>query len=264
MARRIFRFAVTIPAGTALATPLTTPLTMPAVIVRRVTVRVPPGMGGLVGWYLGSSGTRIVPENAGAWMVMDDETFDTDLQGMITSGAWGLTGYNTGSYDHTLHVTFYCDPPQRTGAADVTQFLGSVTIGGGPVIPPVTDTQAAGYAAALTNALAALDAHFVLGLGIVPVPVPAVGTAAAIGYADGRTDAAVAVGGVTPAEGSGPGATDAGYAAGRGNATAAVETALHVPLTIAVVARPDPGTTERARYDTAKSAALAALAVFQA
>ena len=115
MAQEVRNFAVTIPAGTALAAPQVTDLAMPARIPRSVRVRVPPGPAGEVGWALGSAGERVLPWGPGEWIVANDEAIDWPLEGQITSGAWQLQAYNTGAYDHTLYVTFQLDPAASPG-----------------------------------------------------------------------------------------------------------------------------------------------------
>lgn len=110
MAAELYRFSVTIPAGTAIATPQVTPLTMPSRIVSRVVVRVPPGPRGTVGFAFSSGGVQMIPNNEGAWVVADDEKISWDLAGQIDTGAWQLTAYNLGAFNHTLEIRFECDP----------------------------------------------------------------------------------------------------------------------------------------------------------
>lgn len=116
MVAEVREFQVTIPAGTLQADPLVTDLTMPARLVRSVRVRVPPGPAGTVGWALGSAGERVLPWN-GEYVVADNEAIEWPLDGQISSGAWQLIAYNTGTFDHTLYVTFLVDPPQGAGNA---------------------------------------------------------------------------------------------------------------------------------------------------
>lgn len=115
MAAEVRNFAVLVPAGTLKAAPQTTALDMPARIAREVRVRIPPGPAGEVGWALGAAGVRVLPWGADEWIVADNEAIDWPLEGQITSGAWQLQAYNTGTYPHTLYVTFQLDPP-ATGA----------------------------------------------------------------------------------------------------------------------------------------------------
>lgn len=116
MAREVRNYAVTIPAGTAIAAPLATDLPMPARIARSVRVRIPPGPSGQVGWALASSGVAILPWGPGQWIVGDNEVIEWPLDGQLDSGAWQLIGYNLGVYAHTLYVTFQLDPPGGPGS----------------------------------------------------------------------------------------------------------------------------------------------------
>lgn len=115
MAAEVRNFAVTIPAGTLVSAPATIALTMPPRIVLGVNVRVPPGPRGEVGWALAAAGVAVLPWNAGAWIVTDDESIDWPLSQQIDSGAWQLIAYNTGVFPHTLYVTFMLDLPQSAG-----------------------------------------------------------------------------------------------------------------------------------------------------
>jgi len=109
VAREVRRFAVTVPLGTAKATPQVSALAMPPRSVRWVEVKTPPGPHGLVGFQLASGGVQMVPINAGQFVTPDGETIRWDLEGQIDSGAWQMIAYNTGSFDHTLEVRFGCD-----------------------------------------------------------------------------------------------------------------------------------------------------------
>lgn len=121
MATEVRSFAVSIPAGTLSTAPQVSALTMPPRIVTSIRVRVPPGPRGLMGWAISASGTVILPWNAGAWMVQDDEVTDWPLEGQIMSGAWQLTAYNTGVYAHSVYLTFSLEPiGSRAGLTLVT------------------------------------------------------------------------------------------------------------------------------------------------
>jgi len=115
VSREVRRFQVTVPFGTLVATPLVVPLTMPARIVDRIAVRIPPGPNGLVGFAFTASNNPIIPYNGGSWIVANDETITWDLTEQITSGAWQLTAYNLGLYDHTLYVEFLLSLPGQPG-----------------------------------------------------------------------------------------------------------------------------------------------------
>lgn len=124
MAREVRQFQVTVATGTTTTAPQVTALTMPARIVRRVTVRVPPGPRGVVGFQLASGGVPFIPYNTGGWLVADDATIPLDLVGAIDTGAWQLIAYNTGTYTHDLFLTFELDPVQDVAAQGmVTQYI---------------------------------------------------------------------------------------------------------------------------------------------
>lgn len=117
MAAEVRTFAVSVPAGTSQAAPQVTALTMPARVVRSVRFRIPPGPAGVLGFALAAAGVSVVPWNAGAWLVGDNEVIDWPLEGQITSGAWQLRAYNSGVYAHTVYVSFLLDLPQRVTSA---------------------------------------------------------------------------------------------------------------------------------------------------
>lgn len=110
MASEIRQFQVTIPHGTQVAANWTQPLTFPPRIVERITVLVPPGPRGMMGFAIGAAGVPVLPVNQGAWIVTDDDKIDWPLEDQIDSGAWQLFGYNTGAYDHTIYLTFQLRP----------------------------------------------------------------------------------------------------------------------------------------------------------
>lgn len=100
---------MTIPAGTPADAPLTFNLTMPPRAVVEIDVRIPPGPRGYVGFAIYAAGAQVLPTNLGEWFIGDNEPLNWPLESPITSGAWQLTGYNTGQYDHTLYVIFRMD-----------------------------------------------------------------------------------------------------------------------------------------------------------
>lgn len=154
MAREVFAFAVTIPAGTAIATPQVTPLTIPPRIVERIEVKVPPGPRGNVGFQLGMANRQLIPYNAGGFVIADDDDLSWDFESLPTSGAWQLLGYNLGLFPHTLYVRLLTQLPAAQVAAPLAQIpadqLGSdagqlaspdgVAAGGnGVALPPPPD-----------------------------------------------------------------------------------------------------------------------------
>lgn len=106
MANQVQRFTVTVAAGTPLASPATFDLSFPPSGVDRIDVRIPPGPLGNVGFQIGSSGQPVMPFNAGAFIVGNDELIVWPLTNLWDSGNWTMFAYNTGSYPHTLEVRF--------------------------------------------------------------------------------------------------------------------------------------------------------------
>lgn len=117
MAREVRAFDVTIPAGTTADAPYTTEFAMPTRTVIAINVRVPPGPSGTMGFAVDCSGTPIIPLAGTDWITTDNEVIDWPLTDYIDSGAWGLRGYNTGSYDHTVYLRFLLNPPGTTASA---------------------------------------------------------------------------------------------------------------------------------------------------
>lgn len=106
MAQEIRQFQVKIPAGTAKTAGFSADMSFPPRIVTEIEVRVPPGPRGEVGFAIGSAGVPVIPYQSGTWIVTDDADIHWPLENYVDSGSWTLFGYNTGSFDHTLYVTF--------------------------------------------------------------------------------------------------------------------------------------------------------------
>lgn len=102
MAERIEIVDVTIPAGTALATPVTVALNIPDGIIQRIEQRWPPGTAGLVGLRIRHSSQVIIPMNGTAWLVSEDEVVSWPVEGFPTGNKWSVQGYNTDIYQHTI------------------------------------------------------------------------------------------------------------------------------------------------------------------
>lgn len=99
-------FGCLVPAGTPAATPITIDISFPARQVTNIHVRIPPGPAGTTGFALGAAGQQVLPSNAGAWLIGDNEYFDWPVEGEHNSGSWQFFGYNTGLHDHTIYLTF--------------------------------------------------------------------------------------------------------------------------------------------------------------
>jgi hypothetical protein len=141
VAIEVRNFAVTIPAGTSIASGFSASLAIPMREVTQIDIRVPPGPRGEVGFGIGAAGQTIVPYGGVAYIVTDDESLAFPLENTITSGAWVLYGYNTGNYPHTLYVYFHLQlvgsAPAGTSGTPLTgdQITGADT---GSAPPPAT------------------------------------------------------------------------------------------------------------------------------
>lgn len=132
MVDRIERYAVTLPAGTGMSSPATTTLGFRDGVVRRIDVRVPPGPSGLMGFYVGYASGPVIPETAGTFLVMDDESWSYEVDNHPTGTQWQVTGYNTDVYDHTVYVTFHLDELPHAPASMVEVLAISPSAQGAP------------------------------------------------------------------------------------------------------------------------------------
>jgi len=147
VAQEIRAFQALIPAGTAKATPVSVDMSFPSRRVEEIEVLVPPGPRGEVGFAIGSGNVAILPYQAGAFIVADDETIHWPLERQFDSGKWTLFGYNTGQFDHTLYVRFLLNvvqlqgPPLAPGGAGQLvapdQIVELPPVGAPPALPPL-------------------------------------------------------------------------------------------------------------------------------
>jgi hypothetical protein len=105
----VYQFEPTVPNSTAQSSPYSTTLTIPQYEVQLIRWRVPPGPQGNLGWQLLYSGSLVFPQN-GTWVIADNEYATWELDELPTGGSWEFQGYNTGTYDHTVYLTFLCNP----------------------------------------------------------------------------------------------------------------------------------------------------------
>lgn len=113
MATESYDFAVTIPAGTAIANPLTTLTTFPLRRVTRIDWRVPTGANGVMGFRIGLKSVQYRPTQAGTWVIASGQTGFWDLDGNVHSQDWSVIGYNTGANPHTVYVTYHVQVIER-------------------------------------------------------------------------------------------------------------------------------------------------------
>lgn len=139
MAREIRQFAVTIPTGTTTTAPHKEQLTLQPKVVTRIRIRVPPGPRGDMGFAVGNAQKHVIPLTTPAWIVTDNDELVFTPTDYTTSGTWWVIGYNTGTYAHTIYLTFsLTTAPSHKGTPtpipaatlSTTGFTGS---GGAPV-----------------------------------------------------------------------------------------------------------------------------------
>lgn len=111
MPGEIRQFTATVPAGTPQAAPATVAIGFPPRVVRRIDWRVPNGPMGVFGWRLAMGGVQVLPTAGDAWVLANDEAQTWHPEGAPDSGAWSVTGYNTGRYPHAVYLTFHLDLP---------------------------------------------------------------------------------------------------------------------------------------------------------
>lgn len=117
MAQRVNAPVVTIPAGTPQSAPIATPLVWPDGIVRVIEMDIPPGPSGLVGFYIAHSGTQLIPETAGQFIVSDNRFFSWPVEDFPDGGKWSVVGYNLDVYPHSIQFHFLIDNlPDRVPA----------------------------------------------------------------------------------------------------------------------------------------------------
>ena len=100
---------MTIPNGTAIATPVSRVLDIPDGVVTRIEMRWPPGPAGLVGLRIAHSGQVIIPRKGAAFLITDDEVVSWDVSGLPTGNKWTVVGYNVDVNDHTIQFRLLVD-----------------------------------------------------------------------------------------------------------------------------------------------------------
>lgn len=130
-ATEIRTFAAVIPAGTPINAPATIDVSFPARTVDGVTVVVPAGANGAVGFQVLNSGLPVIPYNGDGWVIASQEVITWPLTGQITSGSWQVAGYNLGKYDHTVYLRFLLSPPPSPGMAGLVT-IAAPYIGSAP------------------------------------------------------------------------------------------------------------------------------------
>lgn len=112
MAEEVRHFTATIPAGTPIGAPVVVDISFPPRIVRSIEWRVPPGPLGVLGWRLTMGKVQVVPTAGDAWIIADGHSATIKPSEQLSSGAWQVTGYNTGVNPHSVYLAFHLDYPE--------------------------------------------------------------------------------------------------------------------------------------------------------
>lgn len=115
MATSVTELVATVPAGTIPPHFAVIPLTIASATVDGVRWRVPPGPRGNMGWALAMGSVQVLPDDAGSFIIADDEYDTWQISGLPDSGAWELIGYNTGTFDHSVYLAFFTTPIVQAG-----------------------------------------------------------------------------------------------------------------------------------------------------
>lgn len=109
MAEEIWHYTATIPAGTPAASPVVVDVSFPPRIVLSIDWRVPPGPLGALGWRLSMGKVQVIPTRGDAWIIADGHSGTFRPSAELSSGAWQVTGYNTGTHPHAVYLAFHVD-----------------------------------------------------------------------------------------------------------------------------------------------------------
>lgn len=122
-------FTVTIPAHTPQNAPVTVVTALPPRRITEIKWTLPPGSLGTTGFRITMGKVQVIPVNFGAWIVRDGDAGSSALSRLPDSGAWEITGYNTGNNPHSIYVTFYAAIIQHKPVMPVPLSLGELQSG---------------------------------------------------------------------------------------------------------------------------------------
>lgn len=75
-------------------------------VVERIEWTFPDGCAGLVGIAIGTRTVPVIPPKRNTWFIRSGSSQGYDTEDMHTTGDWSVIGYNTGAFDHNIHVVF--------------------------------------------------------------------------------------------------------------------------------------------------------------
>jgi hypothetical protein len=108
MAQQVYAFTVTCPAGTSLVAAITQDVSFPQADVNELQIVIPDGHAGLTGIAVQQAHQAVIPKNAGAFLVTNDEKLIFPLQDYLDNGNWQVVMYNTDIYPHSWYLRFLC------------------------------------------------------------------------------------------------------------------------------------------------------------
>lgn len=106
MADRIEIFAVTVPAGTAKNAPVILETPFNDGIVEHLTITVPDGPSGFMGFNFVHMGAPVIPYTGNNYVIANNRVIEWDLTGMPTANGWGVQAYNTDIYPHSIYLEY--------------------------------------------------------------------------------------------------------------------------------------------------------------
>lgn len=142
MAQQFFAFKVTVPAGTATATPTSTSVAFDQATVQTIEIVIPDGHAGLTGIALAQAHQQIIPQNTGQWIISNDEKLSFPVEDFLDNGDWQAICYNTDVYDHSFYLRFLCADIVAPPVAALNPAAAVFAIGAGAQ-PDTADTGVA-------------------------------------------------------------------------------------------------------------------------
>lgn len=131
----LYRYALTIPAGTAQDDPVADTVGLTYGVLRNVDVSFPPGCAGLVHVAVRYHEHQIIPLSPRTWLAWDDYTvtWPEEIPIFWDPYTFDLVGWSEDdSFDHEVVFRFDVLPPRSHQAGDLVQrLLGSLPALGG-------------------------------------------------------------------------------------------------------------------------------------
>lgn len=102
-------FTFTIPAGNGSTATTAQSLQLPLCTVRRILIVFPPGCVNLVGIHINAGNSPAYPNDRNQFWSFDDYIHIQEVSNQITSGQWGVVGFNSDFNPHTIEIVFEAD-----------------------------------------------------------------------------------------------------------------------------------------------------------